>query len=86
MKLSAAELRRLDRKGCLFFTNCDGEEEISRLRAVSNDITKFNRWAWIAHRALTPISPVADNALVKNARMQRVAAEGNRHGVAAATS
>jgi hypothetical protein len=75
MKLSAAELRRFDDEGCLFFPDCHSGEEIALLRAVSYRITKFNRPEWIAHRDFTPIVPVADDALIDYARARRVAAE-----------
>ena len=45
------------------------------LCAVSNHITKFNRPEWIAHRDFTPITPVADDALLRYARAHLVAAE-----------
>jgi L-proline 4-hydroxylase len=45
------------------------------LCAVSNDITKFTRPEWIAHRDFTPIKPVGDDALYEYARVHRVAAE-----------
>ena len=45
------------------------------LCAVSNHITQFNRPEWIAHRDFTPITPVADDALMQYARSYRVAAE-----------
>jgi ectoine hydroxylase len=45
------------------------------LCACSNHITKFTRAEWIAHRDFTPIVPVADDALMIQARAHRVAAE-----------
>ncbi len=45
------------------------------LCAVSNHITKFKRDEWIAHRDVTPIEPVADDALLEYARKYKVAAE-----------
>jgi ectoine hydroxylase len=45
------------------------------LCAVSNHITKFTRPEWIAHRDFTPITPVADDALIRYAQSYRIAAE-----------
>ncbi len=45
------------------------------LCAVSNHITKFTRPEWIAHRDFTPITAVADEALLEYARAHRIAAE-----------
>ena len=45
------------------------------LCAVSNYIRTPTRPDWIAHRDFSPITPVADDALLRYARMQRVAAE-----------
>ncbi len=45
------------------------------LCAVSNHIRKPTRKAWIAHRDFTPITPVADDALLRYARSYKAAAE-----------
>jgi ectoine hydroxylase len=45
------------------------------LCAVSNHIRTPTRPEWIAHRDFSPIKPVADDALLRHARMHRMAAE-----------
>jgi ectoine hydroxylase len=45
------------------------------LCAISNYIRKPTRPEWIAHRDFTPITPVADDALLRYARTHRMAAE-----------
>jgi ectoine hydroxylase len=45
------------------------------LNAVSNHIRKPTRAEWIAHQDFTPITPVADDALLNYARRHRQAAE-----------
>jgi ectoine hydroxylase len=45
------------------------------LCAVSNHIRKPTRKEWIAHQDFTPITPVADDALLRYARAYKAAAE-----------